>query len=548
MTDTLRAQEEAPVSAELLESWKEIAAYLKRGVRTVRRWENEEGLPVHRQTHKKLGTVYAYKGELDDWRRSRSGGMPTGRAGGSERDLSPSRVMIAVLPFENLSGDPEQAYLADGLTEEMINQLGRFNPQTLGVIARTTMMQYQTRRRTIRQIGDELDVDFVLEGSVRRESDRLRVSARLIRVRDQSQLWSNAYEEAIRSVLSLQCELAGDIGRGIRLTLSGPTQTETGSVHPEAYHTHLKGRHLLNRFTPDGVRRSVEYFRRAIELDPRYAPSYASLAEAYERVTMWLDEHPAKTIPLAQDAVQRALELDANLPEAHASVGVIAANYEWDWSKAERHFRLALELNTGCSPARHWYAEFLAEMGRIDEALETIERAQRHDPLSSSVLATRAFALLLGRRFDEAIAQARAVLELDPDYPMALIRLGIAYACEGRFPEAIETFGRAVRAAPELLDCKALLGYAHARAGNERAALAELRDLQRLASQRYVPAFLFSNIYVALGDHQRAVAAMEQEYAARGWYLLLIKQAPQFDLLRANPAFQSLVQRMNFPP
>jgi TolB-like protein/Flp pilus assembly protein TadD len=548
MNDTRRAQGDAPGSAELLESWKEIAVYLKRGVRTVRRWEKEEGLPVHRHAHKKLGTVYAYKSELDTWRRSRSGGMPTPRAGVSGGELTPSRVMIAVLPFENLSGDPEQEYLADGLTEEMINQLGRFNPQTLGVIARTTTMQYQARRRTIRQIGDELEVDYVLEGSVRRESDRLRVAARLIRVRDQSQLWSNAYEEAIRSVLSLQRELAGDIGRGIRLTLTGRTQAETGTVNPEAYHTHLKGRHLLNRFTPDCLRRSVEYFRRAIELDPRYAPSYASLAEAYERVTMWLDERPAKMIPLALNAVQRALELDPGLPEAHASVGVIAANYEWDWSKAERHFQLALELNSGCAPARHWYAEFLAEMGRIDEALETIERAQKHDPLSSSVQATRAFALLLGRRFDEAIAQAQAVLELDPDYPMALIRLGIAYACEGRSQEAIETFGRAVRAEPELLDCKALLGYAHARAGNERAALAELRDLRRLARRRYVPAFLFTNIYMALGDHERAVAAIEQEYAARGWYLLLIKQAPQFDPLRANPAFQSLIQRMKFPP
>jgi TolB-like protein/tetratricopeptide (TPR) repeat protein len=548
MNDTLRSREDAPGSAELLESWKEIAVYLKRGVRTVRRWEKDEGLPVHRHAHKKLGTVYAYRSELDAWRRRRSGSTPTARAGVSGDELTPSRVMIAVLPFENLSGDPEQEYLSDGLTEEMINQLGRFNPLTLGVIARTTTMQYQARRRTIRQIGDELKVDYVLEGSVRRESDRLRVAARLIRVRDQSQLWSNAYEEQIRSVLSLQRELAGDIGREIRLTLSGRTQAKTGIVNPEAFHTYLRGRHLLNRLTPDCVRRSVEYFQRAIELDPRFAPSYASLAEAYERVTMWLDERPAKTIPLALEAVRRALELDPDLPEAHASVGVIAANYEWNWPKAERHFQLALELDSGCSPARHWYAEFLAEMGRIDEALETIERAQRHDPFSSSVQATRAFALLLGRRFDEAIAQARAVLEFDPDYPMALIRLGIAYACEGRYQESIEALDRAVRAAPELLDCKALLGYAQARAGNERAAIKELRDLRRLARQRYVPAFLFADIYMALGDDKRAVAAIEREYAARGWYLLLIKHGPQFDLLRANPTFQSLMQRMNFPP
>ena len=458
--------------------------------------------------------------------------------------------MIAVLPFKNLGGDSEQDYVADGLTEEMISQLGRSHPETLGVIARTTMMQYRAVSRTVRQIGDDLKVDYVLEGSVRREADRLRVTAQLIRVRDQTHLWSGTYEQAIHSILSLQRELAGDIGREIRVKLSARQSSpsgETPTVDPEAYHTHLKGRHFLNRFTPESVRRSLEYFRRAIELDPTYAASYASLAEAYERLPIWVDEPPADTLPLALDAAAHALQLDPNLPEAYASLGLITANYLWDWSKAERHFQRALELNPSCSPARHWYAEFLAEMGRIDEALETIERARTHVPLSSSIQATRAFVLVMGRRFDEAIAQAELVLLIDPDYLMALIRLGIAYGGNGRHTDAVRAFQQAVQAAPELLDCISLLGYAHARAGNTEEARQQLDELRRLAERRYVPAFLFANVYAGLGDPDQALAFIEKEYEARGWYLLLIRQAPQFDLLRSNPRFKTIMRRMNFP-
>ena len=460
-----------------------------------------------------------------------------------------TRVMVAVLPFANLSRDVEQQHVADGLTEEMISQLGRFHAD-LGVIARTTMMQYGNVSKTVRQIGDELKVDYVVEGSVRREADRLRVTAQLIRVRDQTHLWSRTYEQAIRSILSLERELASDIGREIRLKLTArqpPSSVEVSTVNPEAYQAHLKGRHFLNRFTPESVRRSVEYFRRAIDLDPTYAASFASLAEAYERLPMWLDEPPANTLPAALEAAQHALRLDPHLPEAYASLAVITANYIWDWPTAERHFQRALELNPSCSPARHWYAEFLAEMGRIDEALETIERARIHDPLSSSIQSTRAFVLFMGGQFDEAITQAELVLEIDRDYPMALIRLGVAYMGKCSWDDAIGTFQRAVDVAPELLDCRSLLGYALARSGNTPGALSQLDHLQRIAQRRYGPAFLFANVYAGLGEQDKAVAFMEQEYDARGWYLLLIRQAPHFDVLRSHPRFQALLRRMNFP-
>lgn len=544
------SEEDRTTPAEWLESWKEIATYFRRGVRTVRRWEKEEGLPIHRQVHKKLGTVYAHRSELDAWRESRRVDV-TGVAGAAlprSRKAS-TRLMIAVMPFENLSGDSEQEYFADGLTEEIISQLGRFNPETLGVIARTTVMQYKGRSITVRQIGDELNVDYVMEGSVRREADRVRVTAQLVHVRDQTHLWSRTYQQAMRSILVLQRELAGDIGRGIRLKLSPQQPAKSGEmdINPDAYHAHLKGRHFLSAFTPESVRRSLEYFRRAIDADPTYAPSHASLAEAYELLPMWFDEPAANTLPLALEAAEQALRLDPDLPEAYASLGLLNANYLWNWSKAERHFQRALELNPSCSPARLWYAEFLSEMGRIDEALETIEWALTHDPLSCSIQAARVFALVLGRRFDEAIAQAELVLEIVPDYPMALIRLGVAYGGKGLHADAVRAFRRAKNAAPGLLACIALLGYAHARAGNKREALKQLNELRRLAKRRYVPAFLFATVYLGLGEQHKAVRFMEKEYDARGWYLLLIRHGPQFDPLRSHPRFQALVHRMNFP-
>jgi TolB-like protein/Tfp pilus assembly protein PilF len=543
--------EDRTTPAERLESWKEIAVYLKRGVRTVRRWEKEEGLPIHRHVHKKLGTVYAYPSELNEWRDGRraqaTGPTVPVRQGG--RDTS-TRVLIAVLPFEDLSGN-EQEYLADGLTDEVISQLGRFNPDTLGVIARTTVMQYKGVSRPVRQIADELNVDYVMEGSVRCEADRVRVGVQLIDVRDQAHLWAGTYDQSMRSILALQRDLAVDIGREIRVRLSPERQgndRDTNTINPEAYHEHLKGRHFLNEFTPESVSRSVEYFRRAIDADPTYAPAWASLAEAYELLPMWISAPPRDFLPLALDAAEHALGLDPNLPGAHASLGLINANYLWDWPRAEGHFQRALELNPNCSPARQWYAEFLAEMGRIDDGLATLEWARAHDPLSRSIRATRAFVLWLGRRFDEAIAETQQILEIDPTYAMALIRLGVAYAGKGLYTDAVRAFRAAEAAAPELPDCVALQGYAHARAGGKREALKQLDRLRRLARRRYVPAFLFGGVYLGLGEHDKALQFMEQEYDARGWYLLLIKQGPQFDPLRSQARFQALMRRLNFPP
>jgi TolB-like protein/Tfp pilus assembly protein PilF len=545
MTGGKEPKDQSDRPTDLLESWKEIAAYLRRGVRTVRRWEKDEALPVHRQRHKKLGTVYARRSELDAWREARS----TGAAAGAVHAAAGGRLRIAVLPFENLGAGPEQDYIADGLTEEMISHLGRYDPAILGVIARTTVMQYKGTRKTVRQIARELNVGYVLEGSVRREADRVRVTAQLVDVGDQAHRWAGSYERRMMDILELQREFATDIGREIRLTLS-PQHVDARSpvaMNPQAYEAYLRGRHLLNDFNPQSVQRSVEYFERAIELEPQYAAPYASLAEAYQHLPMWVGTLPRQTSPLALSAAEKALRFDPHLPEAYASLGLIHANYLWDWEKAETYFERALALNPSCVPARHWYAEFLAEMGRIDESLATIDRARIDDPLSRGIQASRAFVLWFGRRFDEAIADAQRVLDLGPSYPMALIRLGVAYEGKGRFADAVDVFRKAAEAAPELLDSLGLLGHAYAKAGCADDARRQLDVLRCHAERRYVPPFIFSNVYMGLGEADTAVRFMEQEYDARGWYLLLLKHGPRFDVLRSHPGFRALLERMRFP-
>jgi TolB-like protein/tetratricopeptide (TPR) repeat protein len=548
-----RLDADSTMAADRLESWKEIAAYLRRGVRTAVRWEKEEGLPVHRHVHHTLGSVYALKSELEAWRdgrRERSGGAVKAVVGSAPQPAT--RVLIAILPFENLSGAAGQAYFADGLTEEMISQLGRFSPDTLSVIARTTMMQYKGVKGTtsIRRIAKELKVDYVMEGSVRCEGERVRVTAQLIDGRDQTPRWSGTYEQPLRSILGLQRDLAADIGREIRLKLSPERRPPIGPIHPvkpEAYVAHLKGRHLLSAFTPASVRRSVAHFKRSINAEPTYAPAYASLAEAYEQFPIWADAPAIQTVPLALKAAEQALLRDPHLPEAYVALGLIHANYLWDWLVAERHYQRALELNPSSSSARQWYGEFLGAMGRTDEALVILERSKSDDPLSLGIVASRAFALLLGHRFDEAISEARRALEIDPKSATALIRLALGYAGKGLHEDAVQAFRRAAKAAPGLMDCSSLLGYTLALAGDKRGALAQLEVLRRLARRRYVPAFLFANVHVGLGDHERALRFFEKEYEAKGWYMLLLKCSPVYDPLRSHPRFRALVRRMKFP-
>jgi TolB-like protein/Tfp pilus assembly protein PilF len=576
---------QAPRAEDRLDSWKEIAAYLRRGVRTVKRWEKEEGLPVHRHVHQRLGTVYAYRPELDAWweaRAPRLGSEPQDHAGleapqpwrrwsaaglavataalagfgylvlirGTPAPSAPGRVMLAVLPFENLSGDPEQEFFSDGLTEEMITELGQLHPDRLGVIARTSSMAYKGAKKTAAQVASELRVDYLLEGSVRREGERVRISAQLIRAADQTHLWAQNYDRGLGGVVEVQSQVARAIAERIQLALDpdrrrSPQRTQL--VHPGAHEAALRGRYFLERRTPDDLRKALADFERAVGLDPGYALAYVGLADTHILSATYADVPPAQAMALARQAVLKALALDEQLPEAHAWLGIILSEYDWDWAGAEQHFRRAIDLNANFAYAHKLYAEYLSYVGRFDEAIAEARLARQLDPLSIVTNALVGVVLYRARRYDEALAELKQTIDMDPDHPMPYLPQGLAYTMKGMHAEAVGALERGLALTPDSTEMIAQLAHAHARAGalaRTRAALEELRTRSR---QGHVSPFSFALVHVGLGERQEAIDWLERAYQDRDWYLCVLKTEPILDALRPDRRFQDLLRRLNFP-
>jgi len=335
------------------------------------------------------------------------------------------RVMLAVLPFENLTGDPTQEYFSDGLTEEMISHLGVLDPKGLGVIARTSVMHYKNNQPQVGQIGRELGVQYVLEGSVRRDAGKVRVSAQLIQMSDQTHLWARQYDRDLSNLLGLQGEIAQEIGDEIQLTLGENKSASAISKAQipksyEAYDLYLKGRYFWNKRTPEGFEEAIKYFQQAIAKDPDYARAYAGLADCYALLPGYTMTIPqTEALPKARAAALKALQLDERLAEAHTSMALIAENYDWDWQTAEKEYRRAIELNPNYATAHHWYAEYLTWNGRFDEALRESERARQLDPLSLIIAADNAMIFYYSRQYDRAEKGFNAVLEMEPTFPRA---------------------------------------------------------------------------------------------------------------------------------
>ena len=367
------------------------------------------------------------------WSHSRNRPQPINR-----------RIMLAVLPFQNLTGDVGQDYFSDGLTEEMIAQLGHLDPDHLGVIARTSVMHYKNNPARVDQIGRELGVEYVLEGSVRRDSDTVRISAQLIQVKDQSHLWSRQYDRELSHLLTLQREISQEISSEIQPALGRPIQS-TGAdsssalLAPrsyEAYDLYLKGRYYWNKRTPQGFQEAIDYFLQALAKDPNYAPAYAGSADSYALMSAYYVAAPGEIIPKARAAALKALELNEDLADAHVSLGLIAQNYDWDWQTSEREFQRAIALDPNYATAHHWYAEHLALLGRFDEAFTEMQRARQLDPLSFIMQLDDAVFLYYSRQYGRAIEQFRAVLTSEPDFARAHL-ICYAYVQQGRFAEAL---------------------------------------------------------------------------------------------------------------
>jgi len=454
----------------------------------------------------------------------------------------PAKAMLAVLPFSDLSRDPED-YFCDGLTEEMISQIAQLNAERLGVIARTSAMAYKATTKPVAEIGRELGVGYVLEGSVRREGGRVRISAQLIAVHDQSHLWADSYEGELGDVLREQRRVAEAVARAVRVELGPAVLRGTlGSVDPEAYAAYLKGRYLWNRRTADSIRQAIDAFRLATSREPMYAPAYVGLARCGLAFILGLLPRAAAE-PMARAALRRALELDDRLAEAHATLGAYES-IERDHSAAERAFRHALMLDPNDPTAHHWYAmHCLVDTGRFEDALVELRRAQSLDPLALIVGADVGAVFCLMRAPARAIEQCRLVLELDSGFPRAHVYAGWAHSQRGELDDAVAAFETAKR-----LDDSpwtvGWLGYGYARVGRGRDAQRVLGELRQASKRGQEVALFEALVHAGLADTDRAIESLEQACAEGSIASNVARYVSAFDGLRDDPRFPQLVRRL----
>ena len=455
------------------------------------------------------------------------------------------KIILAVLPFENLNRDAQEDYFCDGLTDEMINQLGRLVPQRLGVIARTSAMQYKGSQKRIDQIGRELKVGYVLETSVRREGAQVRIATQLIQVRDQSTLWTETYDYDVASIFSLETDVSRRIASSLALQLlpaQQMTQPQVTSV--EAYDAYLQGRYHWHKGSAEEARKARQYFEQAVRIDPNYAPGYAALA-GYGAT----DDIPTKVaMSKAKEYALKALELDPSLTQAHTALAGIRFYGDWDWSGAESEFKRALELNPNDAEGRRVYSFYLLALGRFEEAMVEAQRAQDLDPISLLTSVNAGWTFYFARQYDRAIEKCRRALELDASSDGAHACLGQSYRAKGMRNEAIAEAERAVTLSGNNPARLVALARTYAAFGQQPEAKKLGRKLSEQAKVRYVSPYLLAMTRVALAEEDQALAALEQAFAERDRYLVSLKIDDAFDPLRDKAHFQDLLRRVGFPP
>jgi TolB-like protein/DNA-binding winged helix-turn-helix (wHTH) protein len=464
----------------------------------------------------------------------------------------PVRIQsVAVLPLENLSHDPEQEYFADGMTEELIMNLGKIG--ALHVTSRTSVMRYKRTEKSLPQIARELNVDGIVEGTVQRSGDRVRITAQLIDARADQHLWAKSYERDLRDILALQDEVAQAIANELKIELMPHGQARPASSRPvdtRAYEAYLKGRYYSGKRTEKELKKSVEYYEQAIKIDPNYAPAYAGMADAYALLGFRGNLPSNEALSRAKAAALKAVELDDSLAAAHASLAFIAETHEWDWPAAEREYKRALELNPGYAAAHNWYAGYLMYVGRFEEGIAEAKLARDLDPLSLPVNNALAGRFLVAGRIHEALEQLQKTLDMDPHFAPAHQTLGWAYLNMGKHEEAIQEFEQAIQlSGTNDMDQMVDLGFAYAASGKREKARRILAQLKKLHEQGLVPSGSIGILYGALGDKDEAFAWLDKAYAERDPELTYIKvRNRRFEPLRSDPRFQDLLRRMDLPP
>ncbi|HEV2490150.1 MAG TPA: protein kinase [Candidatus Acidoferrales bacterium] len=465
----------------------------------------------------------------------------------STAGVSPGEIKsLAVLPLENYSGDASQDYFADGMTEALIADLAQIS--ALRVISRTSVMQYKGTKKLLPEIAKELNVDAVIEGSVERAGNRVRITAQLIRAANDMHLWAQSYEGDLRDVLALQDQVAQKIAGEVRVNLTAKEQqqlTSAGATDPEAYQYYLQGRFLWNRGDEPDLKKSIDYYNEALAKQPNYALAYAGLADTYEGFSDWYLP-PKESMPKAKEAALKALSLDDSLAAAHNSLCAIYTNFDWNWEAADKECRRAIELSPNFADAHDSYAVYLGCVGQWEKALVESQRAEELDPLNYSFYTHEAFNYFLERKYEKAVERARKSIELEPDYFLAHSYLGLTYAQMGRPSEAVAE----ARKGSELSDsplAKGFLGYVYAAAGQKREATEVANDLTANFKAHFVCPFEIGMTYLYLGKKDDAFAWIERAYEERSICIPSIKYDPRLDPIRSDLRFKAIISRVNFP-
>jgi TolB-like protein/Tfp pilus assembly protein PilF len=597
MTESQRSRSEIEEPrADVLDSWKEIAVYLKREVRTVQRWEKKLGLPVRRLSRDKQAAVFAYKSEIDAWWRERetqirdiriegegegahANSLPTVESDSTTvhpktinlsrrrrllvllaaslavvslpfawryaRDMFwPSRVRLVVLPFKNLNGGPEDQRIADGLTEEMFTRLSQLHPERLAVIELTPA----DAALPFEQIGKKFKAHYILEGSTRREGQRLVITYQLALVKDRTSVGGGRYEPDLQDpqeIIPAQIQVTGDIVKNVLNELPqhlGPAH----QVNQAAYEAYLTGRYLWNRRTTESLTNAITYFQQAIQTDPGYAPSYAGLADCYSLLgsAPYTALPPREAFPKAEAAARKALEIDGGLAEAHVSLGYAELVYYRNFPQAEKEFQRALQLRPTYATAHQYYGYYLTAMGRLDEAITERKQAQELEPASPLLNSALGEAYYQARKFDLTIAQNQKSLVLDKSYAVALINLGRAYEQKQMYAEASQAFQKILGSVPDDPVLLALIAHDYAVSGEKAKAQAIVAKLEAMSTTRYVPSVYVALIYTGLKEKDEAFRWLDKAFDERCEYLVYLPTEPLADPLRGDPRFALLLHRL----
>jgi len=454
-----------------------------------------------------------------------------------------------VLPFDNLSRDPDQDFFSEGLTEEMIAQVGKLNRDRLKVVARSSVAKYKGSTLPAREIGKELNADYLVQGSVRRSPDRIRITVQLIRARDQIGVWTESYDRELKDVLAVQDSVVRSIASEIHIALTEEQEERLATPHqisPEAYEAYLKGRYYWNKRTGESMQKAEQYFEQAIDKDPTYAAAYSGLADCNSGLTWHGFKSPAEALPKAYAAARKALEINPESAEAHASLGLAMA-HSWDWTGAEAEFRRALQLDPQYANAHHWYGDYLSIRGRHGEALSEAKHALELDPLNLMISTWVGLRYYMARDYSRAIDQNRNSVELDPNFAAAHLLLGEDYRESGLHREAVNELKKAANLSGDSPLYTAQVAVALAVEGRGDDALRIAHELEAISRKRYVSPYGLAQIYAATNDKEDTFKWLQAAYEDHAVWMGYLAVDPIFDRLHSDGRFKDLLRRVGLP-